>query len=443
MVTKLCLVDTGFHADGIPRIPLLSTEPLSGYDMIILDWSLIFRGLLTVNTRNNCTMISKELTSRYWDIIRRRNHELIDFAKRGGTLVCVLKPVEEHIDCNNGKVSSLNWLPASLFSPSPIIPVKGNRFNEVSGGPFRDFIAEFGKDFAYAAAFTSAQGYPFLFTEEESWIVGSASKFGDGHIVFIPGFKPEIDERLSTSVYEDSDKRYVSKFIEEIIRAMDNVKRDGINNAPAWVEELELPMEAEVIEKIRSKEAQINELQREIDQLRNRLGDNKSWRELVYEKDEALKRVVSRSMEILGFRAIESKTPNGLTDLLFESPEGIVLCKVEGTDNTPIDKDQLLDLFRNTAEEIAQRDDDVSAVLIANAFRLQPLSQRKEQFSEPVVKIARRHNLGLMTSEELYHAVRHVLANPDDEDFKKSCRESLVGHTDDIISLKPMVAQTV
>jgi hypothetical protein len=435
MVTKLCLVDTGFHAEGIPRVSLLGNDSLSGYDMLIVDWGQAFRGWLTHNARQNCVVVSKDLTGKYWDIIRTRNQEISDLARRGGILVCILRPVEEYVDCNNGKVSSLNWLPSSLFSPGTIIPQEGRRFSEVDGHPFTDLVNAFRDELAYCALFKSTPGFPFLFTEDESGIVGVMSRFGDGYIVFMPGFNPEIEEGLSSSAYTDRENQYVKKYLEALTKAMDNIKKDGLKETPSWVEDLALPTETRVATEIKTREEQIRKIQEEINQLRNRLGDSKSWRQLVYERDEALSRTVRRSMELLGFRAVEMKSSKGELGRLFQSPEGMVLCKVEGTDNAPIDKDQLLELFRTSADEMAQRDEEISALLVGNAFRLQPLSQRKEQFTDSVRKIARRHNLGLITSRDLYDAISYALSHPEDEEFKAQCRSAFIAPTGETIRI--------
>ena len=427
MIRNICFVDTTFHMDGVPRVPLLSEESVAEYDLVVIDWRQSFRGWLTHDAKLNRSIIPSIRTKKYWDCVRLRANDMMALASRGATVTCILGPVEEYLDSNHGKVSSLDWLPQKLFRAPKVESSYRCAFRPINGGPFNELVKSYLKHFECNAVFTGSAGSPFLIDNDSGGIAATSAPFGRGYIVFIPSFSRSIEDRLSSSAYTAEDSRFVRSFMETTMSAVKMLQESGNQAAPDWVEEIILPSDAGILDQISAREKEIERLKSEIAQLRTKLGSSRDWKKLLYDKEEGVSEAVSKSLELLGFEPASPTSANATVDGFFKAAEGYLLVKTKGTDNTPIEKDTLLDLFRQTAEELAVREEEIASVLVGNAYRLTPPEKRSEQFSKSVQKIARSHNLGLMTSEELYRAVGYVLAHPDDEEFKALCRKALLG----------------
>jgi hypothetical protein len=426
MAYSTCFIDTCFHADGVINLPLFGTDPIRKYDLVVIDWRQSFSGWLTQDSKTGRVIIPADRARKYWDSMRARNEDMEALAEKGATIVCILGPVASYTDNNNAKVTSLDWLPFRLFKPGEIVTANDCVITPVKGSPFEAFAGAFKDHFSCCARFTQPPGFPWILTQQEFGAAGTLARFGNGYIVFIPCFDEKTEKSLSVSVYTEEQNRFMAKFLEEIMKAVEKTKRTGLEITPSWVKDIDLPADAEITGAIEAKERQIKDMQGEVERLRAKLGDSQSWRQLLYEKDENLTEAVSKSLELLGFKTAETRAKDLSVDGLFTAPEGALLIKSQGTDNSPIGKDELLDLFRQAAEEIEARDEEVSALLIGNAFRLQPPPERQSQFAETVRKIAKKHNLGLITSQALFEAVGRVLSNPEDEGFKADFRRRLI-----------------
>ncbi len=428
MVPKTCLVDTCFHLEGIPRITLYGDTPLRDYDLVIIDWRDAFKGWLTHDAKLNKPVLPAIRTKKYWDMIRSRNEDIRILAERGASIVCITTPVKEYTDSNRIKISSLDWLPKRLFDPGPIIESSGCSISLVKGNPVDEALKGLIYDFDCNAVFGMQTGYPILMTTNAGGAAGLIASIGNGHIIFLPKFKNQIEDVLLSSVNTPEDIKFINRFLAAVLNSVEKLQGVGIEDvtAPDWIEQMALPGESETHKAIREKEQEIDKIKDEIQVLRGQLGHNKAWRKLLYDKDAGLRDIVGKTLETFGFKAVASRSADNRVDGFFQAPEGYLLVNVEGTDNTPIDKKPLTDLFKQSAEEISERDEEISPVLIGNAYRLKHPKDREDQFSKSVEKIARLHNLGLLTSAELYKAVNYALGNPGDEEFKAQVRKALI-----------------
>jgi hypothetical protein len=198
-----------------------------------------------------------------------------------------------------------------------------------------------------------------------------------------------------------------------------------------WVQQppYELPAVVSLeqqIANVRSEaEERITDLQQKIAAQREELG---FLHDLLRSTGPELVAAVQRTLNLLGFdrvidvdRYISERGTSTLKreDLQIHAPSPIVLVEVKGITGLPTDEDAL-----QAAKYIAPRmkewgRTDVRALSILNHQRHLPALERNHGtlFRDDVVENARRLDLGLMTTWDLYRLARSFLRNSWDHDY--------------------------
>ena len=138
---------------------------------------------------------------------------------------------------------------------------------------------------------------------------------------------------------------------------------------------------------------------------------------------------------MFGFKAENRKQGDLEHDVVFESPEGKGLAEIEGKDNSAIHIEKLDQLNRAVDEDFDLTDKYPKGILIGNHYRLTNPENRKEPFTEKVLIVAEKKSFGLLTTVEIFNAVNFILNNPQDEGFKKRCRQRILNSTEVEIKL--------
>jgi hypothetical protein len=92
----------------------------------------------------------------------------------------------------------------------------------------------------------------------------------------------------------------------------------------------------------------------------------------------------------------------------------------------PINIDKLDQLNRNVQEEFAKRSDTKysKGVLFGNAFRLTPLNERGEYFTDKCAAGPARLGFTLVRTPDLFQVAKYLKENRDPE-FARKCRANL------------------
>ncbi|MCH8088935.1 MAG: hypothetical protein IH955_02845, partial [Chloroflexi bacterium] len=114
--------------------------------------------------------------------------------------------------------------------------------------------------------------------------------------------------------------------------------------------------------------------------------------------------------------------------VVFKSLEGRLLGEAEGKDNKPINIDKLRQLEMNILEDFEREvvTEMAKGVLFGNAYRLRPLDERDEYFTEKCTTAANRSGTALVRTPDLFRVAQY-LSNRTDERFAKKCREAILG----------------
>jgi hypothetical protein len=330
---------------------------------------------------------------------------------------------------------------------------------------------EFGGRSAYNCHFNVAGGQPLILTRSGGNTVGAALPrlgklvylpeidWGDiPDTVTVPAEKAvnEAGEEEAAEAEETEETEEWSPGILQFTRRLRDAlfeldarlgKDDEITVAPEWVEadEYRLEGEAEIERQILEVEAQLTELTETRDELNRSLAKEAGIRRLLYEGGHPLEDAVREALTALGFDAANFKDDDSEFDALFTAPEGRFLGEVEGKENKAINVDKISQLHRNVAEDMAR--DDVTEpavpVLFGNAFRLKPLEERGDFFTEKVAKFAATSRTALVRTPDLFAVARHA-RKAGDEVFARLCREAIRDGAGTIVQFPdvPKVAPT-
>jgi len=152
------------------------------------------------------------------------------------------------------------------------------------------------------------------------------------------------------------------------------------------------------------------------------------FRELLYENGKRLEHAIIKVLQLLGFSAEGYQDEESQFDVLFSSPEGRLIGEVEGKEKTAIDVSKFDQLNRNIDEDLNKEGtkDRAKGVIFGNAYRFLSPETRAEFFTVKCVNSAKRANISLVRSIDLYYVAKYLLENPDDEETKSKCRERIL-----------------
>ena len=101
--------------------------------------------------------------------------------------------------------------------------------------------------------------------------------------------------------------------------------------------------------------------------------------------------------------------------------------EAEGKDNKAVNIDKLRQLAMNIHEDL-QREEVASPakpVLFGNGFRLLPLEERSDPFTEKCHSAAATSSTALVFTPDLFPPVQYLVSQPD-PDYSRSCREVIL-----------------
>jgi hypothetical protein len=116
--------------------------------------------------------------------------------------------------------------------------------------------------------------------------------------------------------------------------------------------------------------------------------------------------------------------------------KGRCLGEVEGKDTKAINIDKFSQLERNLHEDFAREDVTKYAkgVLFGNAFRLAPLGERVEFFTEKCLSAAKRVGAALVRTPDLFAPAKYIKENPADRDYRRQCRDAILNSQGDVVT---------
>jgi hypothetical protein len=146
-------------------------------------------------------------------------------------------------------------------------------------------------------------------------------------------------------------------------------------------------------------------------------------------------------LRLMGFSAESFQDTESEFDVVFVSAEGRFLGEVEGKDSKAINIDKHSQLERNINEDFEREEvtEHAHGVLFGNAYRLTPLIERGDFFTDKCISAAKRMGTALVRTPDLFEVGRY-LRSSQDEEFAARCRNSILNTKGGIVCF-PTVPQ--
>ena len=187
-------------------------------------------------------------------------------------------------------------------------------------------------------------------------------------------------------------------------------------------------MEAINTKKIIDKNSkEIDKRLKENENLKQLFEEQESLKDLLFETGKLLENTVISVLKILGYKAENFDDGELELDQIIHSPEGNrYIGECEGKDNKGIDVSkfrQLLDGL-NADFEKETVEEKAFGLLFGNPQRLTEPIKRKLDFTKKCKTGAKRENIGLINTAELFKVCRYVKES-NDEKFAELCRKEI------------------
>lgn len=181
---------------------------------------------------------------------------------------------------------------------------------------------------------------------------------------------------------------------------------------PAWVNSIEILGEKPIKKDIETSNQQLEALIAAIKEKENSLANLQKIKGLLYETGLTLQELVKSTFNEIG---VKTKPSIATDEFIIEFSGQEVLIEVKGNVKG-ITKDDVAQLVADLMEHLKKTGQEIQGLLIGNGWRLEPLEQRdvgnKHIFSKDAIRVAENHNIGLLSTTELFKAYCQILENP-------------------------------
>lgn len=185
--------------------------------------------------------------------------------------------------------------------------------------------------------------------------------------------------------------------------------------APDWVDEVRLPAEASVREEMRGLEEQIERLERRLEEQRGELRKTGYLKRLLFTTGDTLVEVTLDALERLGAR-LEATGEEATADARIVDPEGRRAMVSVWSGDGSVGVEEVRDLDRRVRDAIALEGWDGRGVVIANSRAPLPPHERGAVYTDEAMAVARRFDVALVRSDQLFVAVRDAQRATLDQD---------------------------
>jgi hypothetical protein len=315
------------------------------------------------------------------------------------------------------------------------------------------YWSEFESVSQYHVILTEANVPACLVTRAGDKPVGALyrSKGSSGSLLLLP----DIDFYADHFIKEKGDKQnwtpaasqFAGRMVAAIV-ALDKALRSSaeFTPEPAWATNARYTLGPESKFRVQLLEAerQVEIAQKHKEQVAEELKSAGAFRGLLFEKGNPLEGAIIDALRLLGFQAAPYKDSSSEFDVVFESDEGRLIGEAEGKDSKAVNIDKLRQLAMNIHEDLQREEVSSPAkpVLFGNAFRLQPIDERPDPFTEKCHAAAAASSTALVFTPDLFWLVQY-LSDHADNDYARSCRQALLSATGRVtfppppVTLKP------
>ncbi len=179
---------------------------------------------------------------------------------------------------------------------------------------------------------------------------------------------------------------------------------------------------------IEKSNLEIQKLQKNIDDMKLEIKEEKKLQNLICGTWKPLENAVIKALELLWYKVRNYNDWVLEIDQVIETTEWKIFiweCKWKEWNVDIIDFRQLYE-SKDRFYELESVTEVPWWILFWNTERLKPLEERKlDSFTKKALDSAKASNIILVKTPDLFFAVKYIIDNPDDEEFKEKCREAI------------------
>jgi len=442
-------------------------------DATLLDADIILFEPTLGNASGSGTYNGKTLLDEYssFSAKQRLDHwrsEIVAAVKAGKLVIVYLaKPREcyrhtgqkQHSGTGRSRVATNIVTEVSSYEAIPnlkaVTPKSGT---EMQIDKDAKYLASYWSEFAsYSPYEVEIEGdfkHVLLRSRAGNRTLGAALRSATGVLLFLPPIRYDqktflrYDKKSEESYWTKEALQFGKRLVAALVALADSLKQSGESTPPpTWVAEskFRFASEGHLESEISECSAGIATLQAKRAALGDSLVQAGSLRRLLFEQGKPLEGAILEALRLLGFDAQPFADGESEFDSVFVSPEGRCLGEAEGKDNKAVNIDKFSQLERNLQEDFARDNVTVYAkgALFGNAFRLLPLQDRGEFFTDKCISAAKRVKAALVRTPDIFAPAKYLKENPNDVEYAKQCREAIFRSDDEIVVFPdPPTAET-
>ncbi|MCG9628781.1 hypothetical protein L1D34_28655 [Vibrio mediterranei] len=457
-MAKKRIVSVGFELanDEVTAIDFRSNASLLDWDVILFREDVLhflYSGYESDSYQGKPSL-SESKSFQLREAVQHWHREISEAVNCGKTVFYFLEPYRDfYIDTGKREYSGTGrnqktTRMVSLYDNYKCLPldvsVTPRQGTEMMLAPKgAEVISTFWQEFSalseYKVTLESDQTKPLLYTKHGNNEVGSyiTTKSG-GALILLPYMDLEDEDFTDEIEHDDewetcwSEKgiQFGAKLVASLIGVDTQLRKSSEKTVePDWAksDEYVFTKETELRQEVQVLNEQIAQLDEEKSQCLEELEGAGALRGLLYETGKALEASILVGLKILGFQAENYEDDTKEFDVVFESSEGRLIGEAEGKDNKAINITKLRQLALNLHEDLER--DEVSSpakgVLFGNAYRLKPLNERQQPFTDKCLLSSNTSSTALVHTPDLFSVVHYVLET-NDLIFAESCRKALI-----------------
>ncbi|WP_160143813.1 hypothetical protein [Chryseolinea soli] len=390
--------------------------------------------------------------SKHW------KKELNSFLHSGGTLYIILSKREDffiytgEMDVTGTGRTQLKRHYVVPFSNYDFLPFQKVTYFSASGKTvtpqspiIADLFQQFKDMFSYETYLESKADAQNLFTtKNKDRVLGALVEVGSGYVIFLPSINFDSsefvrkDKGTNEEVWTAAALKKGRVFVNCLVE-IDKMLRKKMAKTPKpnWInaQVFELPQSKATKTKIESIQNEVDLKNKELERLKNILEEQESLKDLLFETGKALETAVIRGLKILGYSAENYDDGSLELDQIIISPEGHrFIGECEGKDSKDIEVTKFRQLLDGLNADFAK--DHVTekafGLLFGNPQRLTEPDQRSLDFTAKCKSGAKRENIGLIKTQDLFLVCRVIVENNDVE-YAKMCRNAILNQLGQVV----------
>ncbi|MBF4692020.1 hypothetical protein [Fusibacter ferrireducens] len=419
---KILTIGSFYDHEFSENIAFRSATSFLDYDIALIDFQYILSEYSCITTGNGNYMGHKCLNNddsvRIMEDIKRRKLEIDELLKMGRTII-VFTPIKQICYIYTGKseysgngkntrttrivtdIDLLSILPIEIDT----IEAQGSNLTIKNKDIFNEINKKFSNFLKYNAYFREPIGTPIWFIKNTNKVVGSYLNIEKGHLIFLPQFEDD-----------EENEEIEMNFLKEIILLVDKLKQDnGDYTLPEWSESFLLPKELDISNTIKDSEVELNALLNRITLQKEMLSKIQENKLLFTGTGRSLEIKVNEVLSEIGFSVVEGET--GRDDLIIKYDDKIAVVEIKGVSKSAAEK-HAAQLEKWVSGYIAEKEVSPKGILIVNAFKDLPLSERIEEFfPKQMIKYSSSRNHCLLSGIQLLGIYYHILDHPSDKEI--------------------------